>query len=180
MFSVWVCVPPSFSGPTDVTLSGVDSLNLTVSGLHIDEVVGSPTYFHFLLTVTDYRNLTDTSKVQVTFRKGMSTYMCHYINNVHTLPHLHTVWMFPLTFVIDFCPSLLAMQTLTFLPWLWLVLTSTSPCLSQLWSWTVLVVMTTLVSSHTSGAGQRTAQLLGWAFCCHACCSWLSCISYSV
>ena len=69
MFSVSVCLLPH-SGPTDVTLSGMDSLNLTVSGLHIDEVVGSPTYFHFLLTVTDYRNLTDTSKVQVTFRKG--------------------------------------------------------------------------------------------------------------
>ncbi len=64
-----------------------------------------------------------------------------------------------------FCPSLLAMQTLTFLPWLPLVLTSTSPCPSQLWPWTALVVMTTLASSHTSGAGQKTARLLGWAYC---------------
>ena len=64
-----MCVDPC-SGPTDVELSGVDTNTLTVSSLHIDESVGSPTYYQFQLTVTDYRNLTDTDIATVIFKKS--------------------------------------------------------------------------------------------------------------
>ena len=63
---------PSFSasGPTDVHLSGVNTNILTVEGLHIDESVGSPTLYEFMLTVVDYANLTDNDTVFVVYRKG--------------------------------------------------------------------------------------------------------------
>lgn len=57
-------------GPTDVSLSGVATNALTVSGLHIDEAVGSPTRYLFRLTVVDYRNLTDSDTVQIIYRKN--------------------------------------------------------------------------------------------------------------
>ena len=61
------------TGPHDLVLSGADSPLLTVEGLHIDEKIGSPTLYQFQLSVWDYHNLTNTSTVTITYRKGNST-----------------------------------------------------------------------------------------------------------
>ena len=60
-----------YSGPADVELSDINSAKLTVTGLHIDESIGSPTVYEFMLTVVDYRNLTDNDTVFVIYRKGI-------------------------------------------------------------------------------------------------------------
>ena len=67
---MWICFLLSASGPTDIELSGVNRDKLTVKGLHIDEAVGSPTLYEFMLTVVDYANLTDNDTVFITYRKG--------------------------------------------------------------------------------------------------------------
>ena len=58
------------SGPRDITLRGVHSPWLQVDKLHVDATVGSPTLYQFQLTVWDYLNLTNTSTVSITYRKG--------------------------------------------------------------------------------------------------------------
>ena len=60
------------SGPQDLILSGANSSVLQVKGLHIDAGVGSPTVYQFQLCVWDYHNLTNTSNVTITYRKGSS------------------------------------------------------------------------------------------------------------
>ena len=61
-----------YSGPADVELSDINSASPTVKGLHIDESIGSPTIYEFMLTVVDYRNLTDNDTVFIIYRKGIS------------------------------------------------------------------------------------------------------------
>ncbi len=58
------------TGPSDLVLSGADSPYLTVEGLHIDAAMGSPTLYLFQLSIWDYHNLTNTSTVTITYRKG--------------------------------------------------------------------------------------------------------------
>ena len=48
---------------------------MTVTGLHIDESIGSPTIYEFMLTVVDYRNLTDNDTVFIFYRKGTVFYI---------------------------------------------------------------------------------------------------------
>lgn len=55
-------------GPSDIKLTGENKPVLHVEGLHIKDV--SPTIYGFNLTVTDYRNLTNTTTVYVRFHKG--------------------------------------------------------------------------------------------------------------
>ena len=64
-----------YSGPADVELSDINSASPTVKGLHIDESIGSPTIYEFMLTVVDYRNLTDNDTVFVIYRKGISLFL---------------------------------------------------------------------------------------------------------
>lgn len=58
------------TGPQDLVLSGANSSFLKVDGLHIDAALGSPTLYQFKLSVWDYHNLTNTSTVTITYRKG--------------------------------------------------------------------------------------------------------------
>ena len=70
-FVISISMSSSYSGPADVELSNANSARPTVKGLHIDESVGSPTIYEFMLTVVDYRNLTDNDTVFVIYRKGI-------------------------------------------------------------------------------------------------------------
>ena len=78
-----------FSGPTDVSLNGVNTERLSVTGLHVDESVGSPTVYEFMLTVVDYRNLTDTETVFIIYRKGIHNLNLS-LNLSLSLSHTHT------------------------------------------------------------------------------------------
>lgn len=58
------------SGPRDdVALSGANTSLLKVTGLHIDQSTGSPTYYEFQLLVWDSHNLTATDNVTIQYRK---------------------------------------------------------------------------------------------------------------
>ena len=61
------------TGPHDLLLDGLNSSLLQVEGLHIDANKGSPTLYQFQLTVWDYHNLTNTSTVTITYRKGKAS-----------------------------------------------------------------------------------------------------------
>lgn len=56
------------SGPENIQLEGLDTPVLHVSHLHVKD--HSPTIYQFILTVTDYRNLTNSTSARVTYYKG--------------------------------------------------------------------------------------------------------------
>lgn len=56
------------SGPNDIILKDLHQPILYMDHLHIDSV--SPTVYTFELTVTDYRNLTNSTRATVFFHKG--------------------------------------------------------------------------------------------------------------
>ena len=64
------------SGPTDIHLSGNTTDKLSVSGLHIDAAVGSPTAYQFCLIVTDYHGLNDSDIATVLYSKGLRVCVC--------------------------------------------------------------------------------------------------------
>ena len=138
---------PPHSGPMDVSLSGVDTPVLEVSELHIDETVGSPTVYQFKLSVVDYRNTTNSTTVFVEFHKGETKLDAISLPPPPSHPHTLTPSQTPR------CP-----RGRTLVP--------TSPSLSlktPCWS-TVQPVLTTLVSTSTSGASPATVLLLGWVW----------------
>lgn len=59
------------SGPTDIQLSGDTTNKLSVSGLHIDAAVGSPTAYQFRLVVTDYHGLNGSDIATIFYSKDV-------------------------------------------------------------------------------------------------------------
>ena len=55
-------------GPNDIKFDGLRKPVLRVSGLHVQGV--SPTEYSFQLTVTDYRNLTNSTNISIYYDKG--------------------------------------------------------------------------------------------------------------
>lgn len=62
------------SGPKNILLNGLNKPVLHVGQLHIKSV--SPTLYVFLLTVVDYRNLSNSTIVSVLFHKGKQLCVC--------------------------------------------------------------------------------------------------------
>jgi hypothetical protein len=66
------------AGPTDVDLQGQNKPILHVDKLHIKD--RSPTTYVFQLTVTDYRNLTNSTIASIDFHKGKLAILLYYVN----------------------------------------------------------------------------------------------------
>ena len=60
-------------GPNDIKFDGLRKPVLRVSGLHVQGV--SPTEYSFQLTVTDYRNLTNSTNISIYYDKGRISFI---------------------------------------------------------------------------------------------------------